>query len=183
VGNLLAGKVALITGTGSGQGRAAARLFADEGALVVGCDLRRDADETEQLVRAAGGRMASTSGVDLADPIQAERWISQAARDHGGVDVLYNNASAATFAPVAEMSDEQWRATLQNELDLVFFACRTAWPHLVSRGGGTILNVGSIQGMRALPAAGGTGHPGQRHQPGTDRHRGYRGRDGEPESG
>jgi NAD(P)-dependent dehydrogenase (short-subunit alcohol dehydrogenase family) len=157
VETLLTGKVALITGTGGGQGRAAARLFAAEGALVVGCDLRPDADETERLVREAGGRMESTSGVDLGDPTQVEEWISGAARDHGGFDILYNNASAATFAPIAETSDAQWQATLRNELDLVFYACRAAWPHLVRRGGGSILNVGSIQGMRALPAAGGAG--------------------------
>ena len=134
---LLEGKVALITGTGGGQGRAAAQLFAEAGALVVGCDL--------------------TTGVDLTDPAQVQRWIDDAAREHGGIDVLYNNAAVATFAPVADMTDEQWHTSLQQELDLVFFACRAVWPHLVARGGGSILNVGSIQGMRALPAAGGAG--------------------------
>jgi meso-butanediol dehydrogenase/(S,S)-butanediol dehydrogenase/diacetyl reductase len=157
VEKLLSGKVALITGTGGGQGRSAARLFAQEGALVVGCDLRPDSDETASLVRQAGGHMESTSGVDLGDPAQAAEWICGAARRHDGFDILYNNASAATFSPVAETSDEQWQATLRNELDLVFYACRAAWAHLVRRGGGSILNVGSIQAMRALPAAGGAG--------------------------
>jgi meso-butanediol dehydrogenase/(S,S)-butanediol dehydrogenase/diacetyl reductase len=137
VERLLEGRVALITGTAGGQGRAAAQLFAEAGAVVVGCDL--------------------TTGVDLTDPVQVKRWIDDAAGEHGGIDVLYNNAAVATFAPVAAMTDEQWHTSVRQELDLVFFACRAVWPHLVERGGGSILNVGSIQGMRALPAAGGAG--------------------------
>ena len=73
------------------------------------------------------------------------------ARAHGGFDVLYNNASSPRFASIAAMTDEQWHHTIRNELDLIFYACSAAWPHLVARGGGSIINTGSISGMSSLP--------------------------------
>jgi NAD(P)-dependent dehydrogenase (short-subunit alcohol dehydrogenase family) len=153
----LAGRVALITGTGGGQGRAAALLFAREGAIVVGCDLKVDgALETVRLVRRSGGTMTSSAPVDLGDPHHARAWVDAAARRHGGFDVLYNNAGAARFAPIGQMTDEDWHAVVRNELDLVFHTCRAAWPHLRRRGGGAIVNTASVCGMRALPSAPGS---------------------------
>lgn len=144
----LAGKVVLITGTGSGQGRAAAQLFASEGAEVVGTDIdARGAAETVDLVEAVGGHMSSTHPLDLGDEAAVKAWIDTAAADHGGIDVLYNNAAATRFSPVAETTYEDWSFTLRNELDIVFLATKHAWPHLVARGGGTILLVGSTAGI------------------------------------
>jgi NAD(P)-dependent dehydrogenase (short-subunit alcohol dehydrogenase family) len=156
----LEGKVALITGTGGGQGRAAALAFAREGAIVVGCDVKREgALETVEMVRAEGGAMTSTQPVDLGDPAQARDWVDAAAAEHGGLDVLYNNAGAALFAPLEQMTDEAWHTIIRNELDLVFYTCRAAWPHLVRRGGGSIINTGSISGISALaPSSGGIAH-------------------------
>ncbi len=103
----LAGKVALITGTAGGQGRAAALLFASEGATIVGCDLKVDESaETVEMVTAAGGAMTATAPVDLGDSATARRWVADAAALHGGFDILYNNASAPKFASIAAMSDE-----------------------------------------------------------------------------
>jgi meso-butanediol dehydrogenase/(S,S)-butanediol dehydrogenase/diacetyl reductase len=147
----LAGKVALITGTAGGQGRAAAQLFAAEGAIVVGCDVKEDdAHETVRLVKDAGGTMISTAPVDLGDPEQATQWINEAAAAYGGFDILYNNASAARFGSIATMSNEDWRFTIRNELDLIFYACRAAWPVLVARGGGSIINTGSTCGVSGV---------------------------------
>jgi NAD(P)-dependent dehydrogenase (short-subunit alcohol dehydrogenase family) len=156
----LDGKIALITGTGGGQGRAAALAFAREGAIVVGCDLKDDgALETVELVRQEGGVMTSTQPVDLGDPEQARSWVDAAADEHGGFDILYNNAGAAIFAPIMEMTDAAWHTIVRNELDLVFYTCRAAWPHLVRRGGGSIINTGSISGVSALaPSSGGIAH-------------------------
>jgi len=156
----LEGKVALITGTGGGQGRAAALAFAREGAIVVGCDLKREgALETVEMVRREGGVMTSTQPVDLGDPDQARSWLDGAAEERGGFDILYNNAGAATFAPIVEMTDDAWHAIIRNEIDLVFYTCRAARPHLVRRGGGSIINTGSIAGVSALaPSAGGVAH-------------------------
>jgi meso-butanediol dehydrogenase/(S,S)-butanediol dehydrogenase/diacetyl reductase len=148
----LQGKIVLITGTGGGQGRAAALLFAQEGATVVGCDVKQDGQrETVELVQSAGGTMTSMAPVDLGDPAQAASWVDDAVARHGGIDVLYNNASSARFGSVATMSDEDWHFTVRNELDLVFYACRAAWPHLVASGGGSIINTGSTCGVSGVP--------------------------------
>jgi meso-butanediol dehydrogenase/(S,S)-butanediol dehydrogenase/diacetyl reductase len=151
VGKRLEGKVALITGTGGGQGRAAALLFAAEGAAVVGCDLKNEgAEETVELVRGSGGDMTSSHPLDLGDPAAAHAWVDEAAARHGGFDVLYNNASLPKFASIAEMTLDDWHFTVRNELDLIFYTCRAAWPHLVLRGSGSIINIGSISGMSSL---------------------------------
>ncbi|MFG2966863.1 MULTISPECIES: SDR family NAD(P)-dependent oxidoreductase [unclassified Streptomyces] len=144
----LAGKVALITGTAGGQGRAAALLFAAEGAVVVGTDVNADgAKETVELVRAAGGRMDSTHPLDLSDEAGAAAWVDAAAAAHGGIDIVYNNAGATRFSPIAETSYADWSFTVRNELDIVFLVTRQAWPHLIARGGGSVLLVGSTAGL------------------------------------
>jgi NAD(P)-dependent dehydrogenase (short-subunit alcohol dehydrogenase family) len=144
----LDGKVALITGTGGGQGRVAALRFTAEGATVVGCDVNASAaKETLDAVTTAGGTMISSAPVDLSDPAQAQGWVEQAARDCGRIDVVYNNASATRFGPVPDLPVEDWYFTLRNELDLVFLVTKYAWPHLAVNGG-VIINVGSVAGLR-----------------------------------
>ena len=145
----LAGKVALITGTGVGMGRAAALRFAADGATVVGCDLNpQTSDETVQLVRDAGGNMAASAPVDLSSFDATQQWIDTAADAHGGIDVLYNNASLPVVGPWDDLTVDDWHAGIRNELDLVFYACKIAWPHLVARGGGSIINIASIASIR-----------------------------------
>ena len=143
----LEGKVALITGTGGGQGRAAAFRFAQEGARIAGCDLDARANrDTATQVEGAGGAFHGREPVDLGDADGARRWVEDGASHYGRIDVVYNNASAARFAPIGEHSVEDWRFTIRNELDLVFYVTRFAWPHLARRGG-VILNVASVAGM------------------------------------
>lgn len=144
----LTGKVALITGTAGGQGRAAALLFAAEGATVAGTDINTDgAAQTVALVHPRGGRMDSTHPLDLADEAAVKAWIDGAADRHGGIDIVYNNAAATRFSPIAETSYADWSYTLRNELDIVFLATKHAWPHLIARGGGSVLLVGSTAGI------------------------------------
>lgn len=148
------GKVALISGTGGGQGRAAALRFAREGAMVFGCDVNAVAQqETVDLVRAQGLRMAGSASVDLGDPEQARAWVDAAMVEYGRIDILYNNASSARFGTVADMSVEDWRYTVRNELDLVFFSTKYAWPHLAVRGG-VILNISSVAAWGASTVTG-----------------------------
>jgi len=145
----LAGKVVLVTGTGGGIGRATAQICAREGAHVIGCDLNPGpSQETVELVRATGGRMDAISPVDLATEDGARDWIDQAAGIGGGIDVLVNNASAIRFGAIDALSYQDWSFTIRNELDIVFLVTRAAWPHLVARGGGSIVNIGSISGSR-----------------------------------
>lgn len=152
----LEGKIVLLTGIGGGMGRVTARLFAREGATVVGCDLDAEgAAETVRLVEHEGGILESSAPVDLGNREDIDRWIRDAIERHGRIDVLYNNASKPRFAPFPQMSGEDYRFTLQNELDLVWHACQSAWQHLAASGG-AIVNIGSgagILGARTLPQA------------------------------
>jgi len=149
----LNGKVALITGTGGGQGRAAALLFAKEGAKVVGCDWKVEgAKETVQMVKVAGGEMVSVQPVDLGDKNQVRRWINLAKKTYGQIDILYNNASAPRFASIGRMTEEEWDFTIRNELDLIYLACHYAWPYLKASGNGVIINTASVSGMIGYPA-------------------------------
>ena len=155
----LAGKVAFITGTGRGMGRAAAQLFAAEGASVFGCDIDEEsAAKTAELVRAAGGTMSSIAPVDLGDPDGAKAWVEAGIAEYDGIDILYNNAGAVRFGAIADLPDEDWRFTLRNELDLVMWTTRAAWPHLIERGAGAIVNIGSISAIRGHPVMGQSAH-------------------------
>ncbi len=147
----LVGKIALITGVGGGMGVAAASMFAAEGARVVGCDLSAEgAAATEAAVRAEGGEITCTGGVDLGDAEAARAWVDAAVATYDGIDVLYNNASAQRFGAIDELSVEEWDFTMRNELSLVYYTVRAAWPHLKAHGGGSIINVGSIAAMRGV---------------------------------
>jgi NAD(P)-dependent dehydrogenase (short-subunit alcohol dehydrogenase family) len=147
----LAGKTALITGVGGGMGVTAARRFAAEGARVVGCDLDDDgAAATEERVRAEGGEITVTGGVDLGDADAARAWVDAAVATYDGIDVLYNNASTQRFGALDELSVADWDFTMRNELDLVYYTVRAAWPHLRAYGGGSIVNVGSIAALRGV---------------------------------
>jgi meso-butanediol dehydrogenase / (S,S)-butanediol dehydrogenase / diacetyl reductase len=145
----LADKVVVITGTAGGQGRAAAMLFAAEGATVVGTDLDAEgAEETVALVRAGGCQMSSAHPLDLADEEAVKSWLDATAAEHGSIDVLYNNAGATRFSPIEELTYEEWSFVLRNELDIVFLATKHAWPHLkASRRKPAVLLVGSTAGV------------------------------------
>jgi meso-butanediol dehydrogenase/(S,S)-butanediol dehydrogenase/diacetyl reductase len=144
----LQNKVVLITGTGGGQGRAAALLFASEGAIVVGSDVKEDGNnETARMVVDSGFQM-DASTVDVSDDEQCKAWVEHAAQTYGGIDVLYNNAASVLFAPFPEMGAAEWHYAMRYELDVIFFPSKHVWPHLIARGGGAILNIASASGMR-----------------------------------
>jgi NAD(P)-dependent dehydrogenase (short-subunit alcohol dehydrogenase family) len=149
-------KVCIITGIGSGMGRAAAMLFAKEGAKVVGCDINVAAAEaTVAAVRSAGGTIMSLHPCNMSVREDVDRLMDFAEQRYGGIDVLYNNAAMAYFAWLPEMSYEMWKNTLHEELDVVFHACQAVFPYMKRRGGGSIINVGSTSGKIAqevLPA-------------------------------
>ena len=152
----LEGKVCIITGTGSGMGRAAALAFVREGARVVGCDINpATAEETSAAVRAAGGDMMSVQPCDMSRRADVDRLVEAVLAKHHVIDVLYNNASMAYFAWATEMTYEAWSKTLREELDIVFHGCQAVLPHMTKRGSGSIINVGSTSGKVAyqvLPA-------------------------------
>jgi NAD(P)-dependent dehydrogenase (short-subunit alcohol dehydrogenase family) len=146
----LAGKIVFITGIGGGMGRQAALTFAKEGAKVVGCDLYEEpANETVVLVRKAGGEITSFGGVNLSHAEATKQWIEDGLKVYGGCHILYNNASTPKFGDVDELSIEDWDFVMDNELNLVFYACKAIWPHF-KKNGGVILNIGSIAGTRGV---------------------------------
>lgn len=146
----LQGKVALITGIGGGMGRESALRFAAEGAKVVGCDLFEEgAAETVAIVKAAGGEITNFAPVNLSNAEESAAWIDAAAEVYGGIDILYNNASHPKFGSIEELSIEDWDYVMNNELNLVFYATKAAWPYL-KKSKGVIVNVGSIAGTRGV---------------------------------
>lgn len=147
-GGRLAGRVALITGTAGGQGRAAALLFAAEGATVVGCDLQGEAAaETQRLVRAAGGEMTTTAPLDLTDEPAVAAWVDEAAARHSGVDIVYANAGATRFAPLEQITGAEWDFVLRAELDVVLWPVKHAWRHLKRSAAPAVVLVGSTAGV------------------------------------
>jgi NAD(P)-dependent dehydrogenase (short-subunit alcohol dehydrogenase family) len=159
-GSRLAGKVAVVTGIGSGIGRACALLFAAQGARVVGCDIDgKAAAETVEIARARGLTLDSLHPCDLTDPAGAKRLVGFAHELHGGFDVLVNAAAFGAFAWLAEMDYEtQWRKTLTGELDIVFLLCQAAWPVLIERGGGAVVNFASANAAVALEGSPAVAH-------------------------
>ncbi|MFG1807815.1 SDR family NAD(P)-dependent oxidoreductase [Streptomyces sp. NPDC049040] len=146
----LNGKAVLITGTGGGQGRVASLVFAREGARIIGADIQEAGNaETVELVRRAGGEMTGIAPVDLTDENEVRRFVERAAAAYGGLDVVYNNAAMQRFGHMPDFSFEDWRATLAGELDIPFLVSKYAWPHLVRRGGGVIINIASEAGLIA----------------------------------
>lgn len=143
----LAGKIVVITGTAGGQGREAALLFAREGAIVIGTDMNVEgSDETVRLAADEGLAVTSIHPVDLTQEAPTQGFIDAVIAEHGRIDVLYANAGATRFSPIAETSFADWSWVLRHELDIVFLPVHCAWPHLQQSRGNVIL-VGSTAGI------------------------------------
>jgi NAD(P)-dependent dehydrogenase (short-subunit alcohol dehydrogenase family) len=145
----LQGKVALITGGGRGIGRAAALLFAREGAQLMIADIARAEGEATAAAIREGGGEARFVATDVTVPAQVEAAVRAAVEAFGGVHVLYNNAGGATpkDGKVTDMDlDEFWR-TIAVDLFGTFLGCRFAIPVMVEGGGGSIINTTSIRAM------------------------------------
>jgi NAD(P)-dependent dehydrogenase (short-subunit alcohol dehydrogenase family) len=151
----LEGKVCVITGTGGSMGRATAVTFAGEGASVVGCDvIAEPAEETVKMVRAAGGQMVSLHPSRISDPAACARLVELAVNEFDRIDVLFNLAAKSHFSPLESFTDEEWDGARRDEVDLVFYLTRAAWPYLkASRG--VVVNMASLNaslGFKLLPA-------------------------------
>lgn len=140
----LADKIAVITGTGGSMGRATALAFAREGASIVGCDVSVDAAEaTVEMVKAAGGQMVSMQPCRLSDPADCAALVDRAVTAFGRIDVLFNLAAASYFNWLEDITDEEWSEARHNEVDLVFYLTRAAWPQLKASGG-VVVNMASL---------------------------------------
>jgi NAD(P)-dependent dehydrogenase (short-subunit alcohol dehydrogenase family) len=153
MGDRLRGKTAIVTGAGSrgpglGNGKAAAILFAREGARVLCVDRELPrAEETVELILAEGGAAAALEAdVTRADDCRA--MVEAAVARWGGLDVLHNNVGIESRRDLLETTEEEWDQVLEVDLKSVFLATRAAVPALVARGGGSVICVSSIAGHR-----------------------------------
>jgi NAD(P)-dependent dehydrogenase (short-subunit alcohol dehydrogenase family) len=144
---LLAGRVALITGGGSGQGRAAAELFAEHGAAVAVADVNEEGNaETVALIDKSGGRGVAITA-DVSQRADCDRMVAETVTALGGLDILYNNAAVQMSGRVVDCTEEQWDLTMRTNLSAIFWASRAAMPHLRAGGHGSIINTASVLGL------------------------------------
>ena len=146
-------KVALVTGTGSGIGRAIALAFAREGAIVLGADRNGEtAGRTAWDIAAAGGRGGSIRA-DIGVPEDCAAIVERCVRDFGRIDILVNNAGVGFHRAFLDTALEDWERVLRINLTGQFLVAQAAVRHMVAQGeGGRVINIGSISGQR-----GGTG--------------------------
>ena len=149
----LQNKVAVITGAASGIGLAMAKMFTAEGAAVIAADWNGERlDKAVEEITAANGTITGKQG-NIADQSEAEGLIDFAIETHGHLDILVNNAGVMDYmAGVGEMDDETWRRVLGINLDGPMFTSRKAVQHMLERGSGSIVNVGSTASVSGAAA-------------------------------
>jgi NAD(P)-dependent dehydrogenase (short-subunit alcohol dehydrogenase family) len=142
----LKNKVAIITGGGSGIGRATAELFAKEGAKVVVADF--NADAAREVARAIknSGNQAISVPVDVSEPSQVQRMVDAALEAYGGIDILFNGAAILAFGTALDTDEKTWSLVMAVNLNGTFWCCKAVLPHMIKRGGGSIINVSSSTG-------------------------------------
>lgn len=149
-----AGKVAIVTGGGTGIGRACSLALAAQGGRVAVnySRSRADAEQTAADCVAAGGDGFAIQA-DVTDTAALETMVAQTVERWGRIDVLVNNAGTTRFAAYDDldaMTEDAWNSILDTNLKAVFFACRAVVPHMRRAGGGSIVNVTSIAGLRPV---------------------------------
>jgi NAD(P)-dependent dehydrogenase (short-subunit alcohol dehydrogenase family) len=143
----LKGKVAFITGFGSGLGQAMAIMFAREGAAVAGTSVTESKGrETVAAIESAGGRAFFRAG-DVANSQQMKLFINETVKLYGGLDIAVNSAGVRTNGSITDITEEAWDRTLDANLKGAFVVSRLAIPEMKKRGGGVILNIAARSGM------------------------------------
>lgn len=147
----LAGKVALITGAGSGIGRATSLRFAQEGARIVAVDWNLEpVKETVDMIR-SGGNEAISVEADVSQDEDARRMIETAVSKYGALHILFNNAGIQVFGTIPATSETDWHKVMDVNLKGVYLGCKYAIPHMIAQGGGSIINTSSVLGLVGDP--------------------------------
>jgi len=146
------GKVALVTGGARGIGFAIAQALLARGAGVFLCATTNKGVD-DAIARLGGDRDSRVAGMacDVRSHEQVRAMMREAERAFGGIDILINNAGIGKFQNVEELAPDDWRAMIETNLSGVFYCCREAIPVLKRRGGGFIINIGSLAGKNAFP--------------------------------
>ena len=153
----LEGKVAIVTGSSKGIGYAIAEALVRAGASVtVSARSAEEVSAAAARLNALGKGRAQGVPCDVRRPEAVARLIRLTVAEFGGLDILVNNAGVGHFGPVADLTIERWLQTIETNLSGVFYCCREAIPELRRRGGGWIINIGSLAGKN--PMAGGTAY-------------------------
>lgn len=155
MGDRLRDKIAIVTGAGSsgpgwGNGKATAAMFAREGACVFALDNNADAvEETRSIIEGEGGRCTSHVA-DVTDVAQVNTAVARCVEVYGGVDVLHNNVGIIRVGGPVEASEESWDQVFAVNIKSMFLTCKATIPHMLEKGRGAIVNVGSIVGIRYI---------------------------------
>ena len=142
-------KVALITGSGAGIGESICLRLAREGATVVGMDVNRsDADRVAAAINGEGNRAYSQPG-DVSKRADCDRVVEWTIASVGNIDVLCNVAGIVEVGTLLETSEESWQRTMDVNLKGMFYLCRLVVPNMIQNGGGSIVNISSVVGLKA----------------------------------
>jgi len=147
----LAGKVAIVTGSSSGIGRALAVALARQGMrVVVNSRAQERLEDVADEIKRDGGEVLAVEG-HLADPDAVDRLITRTAEEFGGIDVLVNNAGGTFNALAENITPKGWHTVIDANLTSAFLMSRAAFPHLKERAPASIVNIGSIAGAEPGP--------------------------------
>ena len=157
MGGRVEDKVAIVTGAGSvgegiGNGKAAAILYAREGARVLLVDLTLEAAEVTRLLIVEEGGVCVTARADVSDSEDCRRVVDACIDAFGRVDILHNNVGIEIPGGLDETTEQSWDKTLAVNLKSVFLMCKHTIGHMESQGSGAIVNISSINAIRTLPA-------------------------------
>ena len=146
----LEGKVAIVTGGNSGIGEATSHLFAKEGAKVLLMARREDEGfKVQEAIKSKGGN-ATFIACDVSDVDSVESAVTQAAKTHGSIHILFNNAGHGSGGDFPESSTEEWNSVINVNLNGTFYVSRAVWPHIVAAGGGAVVNMSSLAAQRGF---------------------------------